>query len=78
MRVVAQIPHPSCRISILSWNGKFILKFESGLLEQIFKVSEADAGALEHFVSCISPDFIKQVTDNFRKMEEAFEQVLDL
>lgn len=77
MRLVAQIPHPSCRISILSWNGKFILKFESGLLEQTFKASESDTGELDYFVASISPEFIEKVVNNFVLMDEAFTSILD-
>ena len=78
MRLVAQIPHPACRISILSWNGKFILKFEAGLLEQTFKVSESEAGEPAQFIASISPEFIKLVLENFNKMENAFHEILDL
>ncbi len=78
MRLVAQIPHPACRISILSWNGKFILKFEAGLLEQTFKVSESEAGELDHFVASISEDFIKKVVDNLQIMDESFQEILDI
>lgn len=42
MRVVAEVPHPECRITIFSWNGKYLIKFEQGLLEQTYKVSEWD------------------------------------
>ena len=42
MRVVAEIPHPECRITIFSWNSKYLIKFEQGLLEQTYKVSEWD------------------------------------
>lgn len=77
MRLVAQIPHPSCRISILSWNGKFLLKFEMGQMEHTFKVAESDSGDLETFQSRITPDFINLVLSSFENLDAAFNQLIE-
>ncbi|MGB3617909.1 MAG: hypothetical protein WBA12_07300 [Catalinimonas sp.] len=42
MRVVDQIAHPRCQITLFAWNGKYLLKFEQPMLEQTYKVSEMD------------------------------------
>lgn len=42
MRIVSEIPHEDCRITIFSWNGKYLIKYEQGPLEQTYKVSEWD------------------------------------
>lgn len=42
MRIVAEIPHETCRITVFSWNGKYLLKYEQGPMEQTYKVSEWD------------------------------------
>ena len=42
MRHVADIPHPAVKITLLAWNGKFLLKLEQGNLEQTYKVAELD------------------------------------
>jgi hypothetical protein len=42
MRHVADIPHPQVKITLLAWNGKFLLKLEQGNLEQTYKVAELD------------------------------------
>ena len=42
MRHVADIPHPSVKITLLAWNAKFLLKLEQGNFEQTYKVPELD------------------------------------
>jgi hypothetical protein len=42
MRVVGEIPHSDCKITIFSWNNRYLIKLEQGLLEQTFKVNEFD------------------------------------
>ena len=42
MRVVAELPHPDCKITIFSMNQKFIIKLEKGIFEQIYKLAELD------------------------------------
>jgi len=40
MRHVADLPHPEVKITLLAWNGKYLLKLEQGPLEQTYKVPE--------------------------------------
>ena len=42
MRHVADLPHPQVKITLLAWNGKYLLKLEQGPLEQTYKVAELD------------------------------------
>ena len=35
------------KASLFSWNGKYILKLESGLLEQTYKVPETEISGLD-------------------------------
>jgi hypothetical protein len=42
MRVIAELPHPDCKITIFSMNQKYIIKLEKGIFEQIYKISELD------------------------------------
>ena len=42
MRVIAELPHPECKISIFSMNQKYIVKFEQGTFEQSYKLAELD------------------------------------
>ena len=42
MRVVVEIPHKECKITVFAWNNRYLIKLEQGLLEQTFKVNEYD------------------------------------
>lgn len=37
MRTLGEIAHPACKISMFSWNGKYLVKFEQGFCEQTYK-----------------------------------------
>lgn len=37
MRIIAEIPNPLMRITILGWNDKFQLRYELDRYEQMFK-----------------------------------------
>jgi hypothetical protein len=59
MRQVAIIPYPQVKITLLAWNGKYLLKLEQGPLEQTYKVAELDMNGVE------PPDVeIRQILDD--------------
>jgi hypothetical protein len=68
MRVVGEIPHPECKITIFHWNNRYLLKLESGLLEQTFKVEEYDLASEEDLKKIVSVRFIKKALDRFEEM----------
>ncbi|MCY4778939.1 hypothetical protein ORI89_04710 [Sphingobacterium sp. UT-1RO-CII-1] len=73
MRIVAELPHPDCKISIFSMNQKFIIKFEQGTLEQSYKISETDIiGGVNGIFELIDDSFIKQVVEQFGVMRKSF------
>lgn len=72
MRVVKEFIQEDIRISVFSWNNKYILKFELGPMEQTFKLSETDVleeTDLEVFWSGI---FFDKVKIRFKEMGESF------
>jgi hypothetical protein len=59
MRHVADIPYPQVKITLLAWNGKYLLKLEQGPLEQTYKVAELDMTGIA------TPDVeIRQILDD--------------
>ena len=71
MRVIANIPHADCTITLFSWNQKYILKFEYNNLEQTFKISEFDvSGEAEMHEIAQDVDFIDKVMNRFEQMEQ--------
>ncbi len=73
MRVVAELPHPDCKITIFSMNQKFIIKLEKGTFEQIYKLSELDIpeGANGVF-QILDAEFMKTASERFEQMRRDF------
>lgn len=76
MRFIKEIPNDYCKTSLYSFNNKYIIKFEAGLMEQAFKVSEMDVTGQEEVEEMISEDFLKKVIERFKGMQADFEEVL--
>lgn len=73
MRLLAELPHPDCKISIFGMNQKFIIKFEQANLEQSYKISEMDIiGGVNGVFELIDEEFLKSVNAQFAVMRQAF------
>jgi len=73
MRIIAELPHPDCKISIFSMNQKFIVKFEQGVLEQSYKLPETDVvGGVNGVFELIDEEFITHVIEQFKQMRKTF------
>ena len=69
MRVVGEIGHPSLKITIFKNDGKFSIKFESGLLEQTYKFRDDDRLAtVEDVKKMVDAAFIADIEDILRGM----------
>ena len=71
MRLVREIPHPDCKITIFSWNNRYLIKLEQGLLEQTFKIPETDVTGEEDLLSIIDAEFLHQARDRFQDMGQS-------
>jgi len=72
MRVLAELPHPDCKITIFGMNQKFIIKFEQGSLEQSYKIAEADVlNGINGIFELIDEDFLKEVNLLFAQMRQS-------
>ena len=73
MRTIAELPHPDFKITIFAMNQKFIIKFEQGTLEQVYKIAEADvADGVDGLFQIIDTDFTKSVAGRFDEMRKHF------
>ncbi|SFC55198.1 hypothetical protein SAMN05421780_106226 [Flexibacter flexilis DSM 6793] len=77
MRVVEEIVRPESKITIFSWNGKFIIKFEQDVLEQTYKVSELDLTSEADVKTILSEAFIATVEQRFAQMRKDFYTAMD-
>lgn len=72
MRVLAELPHPDCKITIFGMNQKFIIKFEQGSLEQSYKIAEVDVlDGINGIFELIDEDFLKEVNLLFGQMRQS-------
>jgi hypothetical protein len=73
MRVVAELPHPDCKITIFSMNNKYIIKFEQGTLEQTYKLAEMDIlNGVNGVFEILDEEFIQSVLNRFIGMRADF------
>ncbi|WP_461452232.1 hypothetical protein [Mucilaginibacter sp.] len=73
MRVIAELPHPDFKISILNMNQKFIIKIEKGSLEQTYKIPEMDlTDGVNSVFELLDEDFLKTVAARFESMKKDF------
>ena len=71
MRVVKEVTLGEIRVSIFSWNSKYIFKYELGPMEQTFKVSETDILEESELESFLDGEFLEEVKHRFEEMGAA-------
>lgn len=73
MRIIAELPHPECKISIFSMNQKYIIKLEKGVFEQVYKISELDVpDGVDGVFKILNDDFLKKASSRFNEMRTDF------
>ncbi len=70
MRVVGEISHPACKISIFAWNQKYLVKIETGRCEQTFKIDQLDVQGDDDLRKRISGEFIDRAVRRMESMHE--------
>jgi hypothetical protein len=69
MRIIAELPHPDFKISILNMNQKFIVKIEQGTLEQTYKIPEMDlTDGVNSVFELLDEAFLKTISERFIQM----------
>ena len=71
MRVVKEVTRGEIRVSIFSWNSKYIFKYELGPMEQTFKVSETDILEESELERFLDGEFLEEVKHRFEEMGES-------
>ncbi len=68
MRVIADIPHKACKITVFAWNSKYIIKLEKGMLEQTYKVEEYDLSSVKDIHQLLDEEFMAEAMNRFMQM----------
>ncbi len=77
MRVIGEIQHPACKITLFHWNNRYLIKLEHGLLEQTYKVQEYDVSGEDDVKRLIDEDFIAAAIRQFDAMQSALQSALE-
>jgi hypothetical protein len=68
MRIIDHIPHPNITISIFQMNDKYLVKFEAGPMEQVYKFSIDEVKNLDNLKKIVNEEFIEQCRARFNDM----------
>jgi hypothetical protein len=77
MRIVGEIPHSICKITLYSWNNRYLIKLEYGLLEQTYKVNQFDLTSEADLYTIVGEQFVEQALNTFREMEKNLKVALE-
>jgi hypothetical protein len=70
MHFIKRIENSVCQISLFSWNGKYIVKFEANQLEQTYKIDQTEVASIEEIELIVNEEFIAKVISRFQEMSE--------
>jgi hypothetical protein len=71
MRVIAELPHPEFKISILNMNNRYQVKIEQANLEQIYKIADIDLlDGVNSVFELLDEEFLKAVSARFIDMRK--------
>lgn len=76
MRIIGEIPHPDCRITLFHWNNRYIIKLEKGYLEQTFKIDQFDLSSENDLQVLVNEEFIREAVIRFEAMEQSLQKPL--
>jgi hypothetical protein len=77
MRVIADIPHEGCKITVFAWNSRYIIKMERGLLEQTYKIDEFELSSIDDINKLLDETFMQQVMTRFTSMHSELQAALN-
>lgn len=72
MRYVKDIPNDKFKIGLYQWNNKYIVKIESGMYEQTYKIEDYEIESPEEIERCMDGIFIAAITARFDAMHDDF------
>ena len=77
MRIIGEIRHPECKITVMDWNQKYLVKFEQGPFEQTFKIEHHNFQNFQDLQNRINESFIRKVLARFNSMQDDLNQLME-
>ena len=78
MRVVKEFMKEEIRVSVFSWNNKYLLKFELGPMEQTFKIPETDILEESDLNAFLEGEFFEGVKSRFDSMGKSLKKQVSI
>ncbi|MFZ6052788.1 hypothetical protein [Halocola ammonii] len=72
MRVVGDIPDELMKITLFKWNEKYLIKFEIGQFEQVYKINSGEVAGIEELKKIVTPEFKDSILGRFVQMRTDF------
>ena len=76
MRYIKEIPNAQYKIGLYQWNNKYIIKIESGMYEQTYKIDDYEVASPDEIVRCMDDTFMNAITKRFDVMHDDFSESL--
>jgi hypothetical protein len=76
MRYIKDIPNPRYKIGLYQWNSKYIIKIESGMYEQTYKIDDYEVASADELEACMDEAFTQAIADRFDAMHADFNGTL--
>jgi hypothetical protein len=77
MRIIGEIPHSQCKITLFQWNNRYLIKLEKGHLEQTFKVDQFELASEKELHRLVDEGFIQKALNRFTDMEQSIAGALE-
>ena len=77
MRVVGELNHPHCKITLFAWNNRYLIKLENGLLEQTYKINQYDIIDEKALGSILDEAFISECLLRFEEMARSLAATME-
>jgi len=77
MRVVGKIPHDEFIITVCDWNNKYLVKVESGVYEQTYKIPMTEVYSFEELEEIFKGEFIENIKKRFYEMDEDLHKAIN-
>lgn len=76
MRIIGEIAHPACRITLFHWNNRYLIKLEKDSLEQTFKINQFDLTSETDLNTLVNEEFIQEALARFDAMDQSLAKSL--
>ncbi|MDN3688379.1 hypothetical protein [Cyclobacterium jeungdonense] len=76
MRVVNEVKKEEVKITLFDWNNKYLIKFETGGMEQTFKISALDVPEEKSLELMLEGEFFEDVKERFNEMHQSLQKAM--